>query len=141
MAQIGSCLLTILLAAAGAALEAAPTEAWPNGRYDPTGRRDPFLPLIAPDEPDPIGGLEGIPWQRLVLVGIVEDPDGRPLALFYGGPGPMAHFLAPGARFRNGTLETIDPGRRRVVIRGPARRLPGPPERHILILAATGPPG
>ena len=141
MTPVGPCLLALLLALAGPATETAPPDSPPGDRYDPAGRRDPFLPLVAPDAPGPLRGLEEISWQNLVFVGILDDPGGGALALFFGGPEPMGYFLAPGALFRNGTLEAIEPGRGRVVIRGARPREMGPPERHVLSLRSAAPGG
>jgi hypothetical protein len=131
MTLAGPCLLALVLCTAAPVPEAGP---WPADRYDPAGRRDPFAPLVAPDSPGPVRGVQDIPWQKLVLVGILDDPDGPPVALFLGGPAPRSHFLAPGARFRNGTLESVEPARGRVVIRGTRTRPIGGPARHVLLL-------
>ena len=138
MTGIAASLLALLLASS-AAVDG--TEPAPSGPYDPAGRRDPFLPLIAQGVPGPVRGVEDLPWRKLVLVGILDEPGAPPTAVFLGGPSPQGWFLRPGTRFRDGTLESIDPWKGRVVIRGERPRAIGPAERHVLDLAPRLPDG
>lgn len=90
--------------------------------YDPEGRRDPFRPLVggAPTEEGERGqlpGISGLLFSEVQLVGIVQGEDGKPIAVFFGGPDERGYFVREGMNFWNGSVHSINPVTMSVVIR------------------------
>ena len=106
--------------------------------YDPSGRRDPFAPLVGGPAKEPPKGVADIPWQELTLVGILADGPGGPVALFHGGPRSECFFVRPGDRFRNGTLREIVPERGAVIVSGEGAARPGGERSHEIRLHPAG---
>jgi Tfp pilus assembly protein PilP len=89
-------------------------EAVQQGRqfsYDPSGRRDPFEPLIKANKVEPQGkrprGIAGMLISEIALRGIVRDDDGELVALFNGSDN-RGYTLRVGDVVYDGRILDID---------------------------------
>ncbi|UCF66370.1 MAG: hypothetical protein JSV80_11295 [Acidobacteriota bacterium] len=88
--------------------------------YDPTGRRDPFEPLIKTQKIGTEGkrpkGIAGMLISEIDLKGVVTDVDGLPAALFRGSDN-RGYTIRVGDVVYDGRVISIDSGRGAVVFR------------------------
>jgi hypothetical protein len=95
--------------AAGAAAPAAPAAPY---SYDPEGRRDPFVSLLARGS-DPgsaasrPAGLPGLLISEVAVKGIVRDRSG--LLAMVQGPGTKTFIVRPGEKLMDGTIKAVTP--------------------------------
>ena len=96
-------------AAAPAGGPAAPAAAAPYS-YDPQGRRDPFVSLIARGS-DPGSaasrppGLPGLLVAEVAVKGIMRDRSG--LIAMVQGPGTKTYIVRPGERLMDGSIKAV----------------------------------
>ena len=82
----------------------------PPYSYDPQGRRDPFLSLIARGS-DPgsaaarPAGLPGLLISEVAVKGVVQDRSG--LIAMVQGPGTKTFIVRPGEKLMDGTVKAI----------------------------------
>jgi hypothetical protein len=97
--------------------EAPPVLTVPRGyRYDPRGRRDPFvnpIPKPPPDEPPvPIvrpPGLRGVLMTEANLLGVVTSREPSMNRVVIGAPGARTYFGAPGDSLFDAVIKEIRP--------------------------------
>lgn len=85
--------------------------------YDPAGRRDPFVSLVAnrpTDEESPAAqerpdGLPGMLIEELIFQGTLETPDG--MVALVQGRDKIGYLLREGTQLYNGVVDDVSPGR------------------------------
>lgn len=93
--------------------------------YAAGDRRDPFVPWRPEGVPEPVAQDPDIPTiDELVLVGIIEGPEGEPVALFHGGREEKGWFLRKGTWLRDGYVHEVNDHAGVVVFRQPAEDTP-----------------
>ncbi|TRO84119.1 pilus assembly protein PilP [Desulfuromonas acetexigens] len=90
-------------------------EAQPVFTYDPSMRRDPFVPLIEPKKPlansdEPLTPLQQVELGQLRLVGVITGK-GEPMAMV-SAPGGKSYILRKGVKVgrNNGVVIGVDAG-------------------------------
>jgi Tfp pilus assembly protein PilP len=90
-----------------------PAQIQPPGSYDPAGRRDPFVSLVAPKRGVPApaasrpkAGLSGLVLADIAVKGIVQN--GRNTFAVLEGPGGKSFVARSRDRLQDATVKTID---------------------------------
>jgi hypothetical protein len=101
--------------------EPPPPLAIPAGyRYDPAGRRDPFVnPIPLPPVPEPTGpvipavrpdGLPGVLLNEAVLLGVVDSPNREMSLVIIQAPGNRRYVARPGDELLDVIISDVRPG-------------------------------